>query len=264
MAKKRENSPNLPSIAENYDGSWNSPPKAGVDAALAANVALLAVGLVLNVFYWRSGFAFPLKCACSAGFATLAVVNVFFAFALKRPNRRFYVAAVFGLLGAALGDVLIGFDFIAGAAAFGVGHLALIVAFSTARRFGRLDAILSVALFLFAAAFLRFFPGISFATPFLKGVCVGYAAVISTMLGKATGNAVASQTVSNLALASGAFLFFFSDTMLALNVFVGRWAWTDAACLATYFPAVYLLAFSLYLKSRTDATAERRDATPAQ
>ena len=38
MAKKRENSPNLPSIAENYDGSWNSPPKAGVDAALAATL----------------------------------------------------------------------------------------------------------------------------------------------------------------------------------------------------------------------------------
>lgn len=238
--------------------------KTGVDAALAANVALLAVGFVLNVFYWRSGFAFPLKCACSAGFATLAVVNAAFAFALNRPNRRFYVAAVCGLLCAALGDVLIGFDFIAGAAAFGVGHLALIVAFSFARRFGRLDAVLSVAIFLFAAAFLNFFPGIAFATPVLKGVCVGYAAVISVMLGKATGNFIDSQTVVNGAFASGAFLFFFSDLMLALNAFVGRWAWCDAACLATYFPAVYLLAFSLYLKSRTDATAERRVATPVK
>lgn len=220
------------------------------DAALVANVALLAVGLVLNVFYWRSGFAFPLKCACSAGFATLAVVNAAFAFALKRPNRRFYVAATFGLLCAALGDVLIAFDFVAGAAAFGVGHLALIVAFSFLKRFRRLDAVLSVAIFLFAAAFLNFFPGIAFATPALKGVCVGYAAVISVMLGKATGNFAASRTVANGAFASGAFLFFFSDTMLALNVFVGRWAWTDAACLATYFPAVYLLAFSLYVKSQ--------------
>ncbi|MBR4833110.1 MAG: lysoplasmalogenase [Thermoguttaceae bacterium] len=237
--------------------------KTGVDAALAANVALLAVGFVLNVFYWRSGFAFPLKCACSAGFATLAVVNAALAFALNRPNRRFYVAAVCGLLCAALGDVLIGFDFIAGAAAFGVGHLALIVAFSTARRFRRLDAVLSVAIFLVAAAFLNFFPGIAFATPALKGVCVGYAAVISTMLGKAVGNLVGSQTVVNGAFASGAFLFFFSDLMLALNAFVGRWAWCDAACLATYFPAVYLLAFSLCLKSRTDATVERRDATVA-
>ena len=217
---------------------------------LATNLFLLAVGLVLNVFYWRSGFAFPLKCACSAGFATLAVVNAVFAIALNRPNRRFYVAAVCGLLCAALGDVLIAFDFVAGAAAFGVGHLALIVAFSFLRRFRRLDAILSVAIFLFAAAFLNFFPGISFATPVLKSVCVGYAVVISAMLGKATGNFAASQTVSNGALASGAFLFFFSDMMLALNVFVGRWAWTDAACLATYFPAVYLLAFSLYVKSQ--------------
>ncbi len=217
---------------------------------LATNLFLLAVGLVLNVFYWRSGFAFPLKCACSAGFATLAVVNAVFAIALNRPNRRFYVAAVCGLLCAALGDVLIAFDFVAGAAAFGVGHLALIVAFSFLRRFRRLDAILSVAIFLFAAAFLNFFPGISFATPVLKSVCVGYAVVISAMLGKATGNFAASQTVSNGALASGAFLFFFSDMMLALNVFVGRWTWCDAACLATYFPAVYLLAFSLYIRSQ--------------
>ncbi len=232
-------------------------------AALVANVALLAVGLVLNVFYWRSGFAFPLKCACSAGFATLAVVNAVFAVALKRPNRRFYVTAVCGLLCAALGDVLIGFDFVAGAAAFGVGHLALIVAFSSLKRFRRLDAILSAAIFLFAAAFLNFFPGIAFATPFLKNVCVGYAAVISVMLGKATGNFAASRTFVNAAFASGAFLFFFSDMMLALNAFVGRWSWCDAACLATYFPAVYLLAFSLYLKSRTDANAKRRDATDA-
>ncbi|MBQ7110712.1 MAG: lysoplasmalogenase [Thermoguttaceae bacterium] len=227
------------------------------DAALVANLFLLAVGFVLNVFYWRNGFAFPLKCACSAGFATLAVVNATFAFALNRPNRRFYVAAVFGLLCAALGDVLIGFNFVWGAAAFGVGHLALIVAFSTARRFGRLDAVLSVAIFLFAAAFLNFFPGISFATPALKSVCVGYAAVISAMLGKAVGNFAASRTVANGAFASGAFLFFFSDTMLALNVFVGRWAWTDAACLATYFPAVYLLAFSLYLTSQESGNGER-------
>lgn len=227
------------------------------DAALVANLFLLAVGFVLNVFYWRNGFAFPLKCACSAGFATLAVVNATFAFALNRPNRRFYVAAVFGLLCAALGDVLIGFNFVWGAAAFGVGHLALIVAFSTARRFGRLDAVLSVAIFLFAAAFLNFFPGISFATPALKSVCVGYAAVISAMLGKAVGNFAASRTLVNALFAFGAFLFFFSDLMLALNVFVGRWAWTDAACLATYFPAVYLLAFSLYLTSQESGNGER-------
>ena len=239
------------------------PTTDSTDAALVANLFLLAVGFVLNVFYWRSGFAFPLKYACSAGFATLAVVNAVFAVALKRPNRRFYVAAVCGLLCAALGDVLIGFDFIAGAAAFGVGHLALIVAFSFLKRFRRLDAVLSVAIFLFAAAFLNFFPGISFATPALKGVCVGYAAVISVMLGKAIGNFASSQTVAHGAFALGAFLFFFSDMMLALNAFVGRWSWTDAACLATYFPAFYLLAFSLYLKSRTDATAQRHDATVA-
>ena len=234
-----------------------------IGAALGANVCLLAVGLVLNVFYWRGGFAFPLKCACSAGFATLAVVNATFALALKRPNRRFYVAAVCGLLCAALGDVLIAFDFIAGAAAFGVGHLALIVAFSFLKRFRRLDAVLSVAIFLFAAAFLNFFPGISFATPTLKSVCVGYAAVISAMLGKAVGNFASSQTFANGSFALGAFLFFFSDMTLALNAFVGRWAWTDAACLATYFPAVYLLAFSLYLKSRTDQDAEPRVADVA-
>lgn len=233
------------------------PSRPTVSAALAANVFLLAVGFVLNVFYWRSGFAFPLKCACSAGFATLAVVNAVFALVSKRPNRRFYVAAVCGLLCAALGDVLIAFDFIWGAATFGVGHLALIVAFSFARRFRRLDAVFCVAIFLFAAAFLNFFPGIAFETPVLKGVCVGYAAIISAMLGKALGNFVGSQTVANGAFALGAFLFFFSDMMLALNVFVGRWTWCDAACLATYFPAVYLLAFSLYVKSQESENGER-------
>jgi hypothetical protein len=92
-------------------------------------------------------------------------------------------------------------------------------------------------------------------------VCIVYAAIISTMLGKAVGNFLRERSGDSgvsgmIALASG--LFFFSDLMLVFDWFIGRWDWTSNACMGTYYPALCLLALSMFLyRARTLRSADR-------
>jgi hypothetical protein len=68
------------------------------------------------------------------------------------------------------------------------------------------------------------------------------------MLGKAVANLIIEPIGVNILIAMGSFLFFFSDLMLVLNWFVGKWKWTANACMGTYYPALCILAFSMYYK----------------
>jgi uncharacterized membrane protein YhhN len=121
-----------------------------------------------------------------------------------------------------------------------------------------LDGIISGALFLGCLIFLLFCPWLTFDVPVFRVVCIVYAAIISTMLGKAVGNFLRERSgVSGIiALASG--LFFFSDLMLVFDWFIGRWDWTSNACMGTYYPALCLLALSMFLyRARTSRSADR-------
>ena len=59
----------------------------------------------------------------------------------------------------------------------------------------------------------------------------------------------ATSEAVNALISAGSFLVVFSDLMLVLNwlVRVGRWA--GNACMGTYYPALCLLAFSMYFKA---------------
>ena len=216
---------------------------------LAVNLLVIAAIFVLNYFYQRNGFDFKLKCVCSGAFAVLGLVNLGYALLTKAKNLRFYTAMALGLVLAMLGDVLIGYDFIVGAGTFALGHIAFIVAYCFLQRFRPLDAAVSGGLFLCGGAFLLFYPYIVFDEPLYRYVCLAYALIISLMLGKAVGNLLRkrSPATATVALASG--LFFFSDLMLVLDWFVGFWTWTSEACMGTYYPALCLLAFSMYLNT---------------
>ena len=107
----------------------------------------------------------------------------------------------------------------------------------------------------------------SFVTPFaLMGVInLGYslvtrrgggavpvsmaAGLVLAMLGKAAGNFLRRRTFLYGVIAVGSLLFFFSDLMLVFDWFIGRWSWTDHACMGTYYPALCLLALSMCLRT---------------
>lgn len=213
------------------------------------NIAIISAICILNYFYQSADFDFTLKCICSASFALLGFLNLIYACKTKQGNIKFYAAMSAGLLLACLGDVLLGYDFIIGAGTFALGHICFVAAYCLIRRIRKADVLVSLALFAGAAAFLLLCPWLSFDEPVMKPVCLAYALIISLMLGKAIGNFMGSRNLVTGTITIASALFFFSDFMLVLDWFIGRWDWTDHACMGTYYPALCMLAFAMYLKT---------------
>ena len=215
---------------------------------LALNICVVSLICVLNYFYQSNGFDFTLKCTCSGLFALLGIANLIYAWKSKEENRKFYVFMALGLVFAFLGDYLIGYDFIVGAATFALGHVFFVIAYCFLQKMQKLDLTVSGALFACCLVFLLFCPLLSFDVPVFRIVCIVYALIISTMLGKAIGNFVREKNTFTGTVAAASALFFFSDLMLVFDWFIGLWSWTDHACMGTYYPALCLLAFSMILK----------------
>lgn len=216
---------------------------------LAVNIAIIAIIFVMNYFYQSNGFDFTLKCICSGTFALLGVINLVYSLATKADNKKFYIGMSAGLILAFLGDVLIGYDFIVGAATFALGHVCFVIAYCFMQKMQKLDYAVSGALFLGCLIFLLFCPLLTFEVAVFRIVCIVYALIISTMLGKAIGNFIREKNLVNGTIAVASVLFFFSDLMLVFDWFIGLWSWTDHACMGTYYPALCLLALAMCLKS---------------
>lgn len=227
------------------------------NTVLALNGLLIVAVFVLNYFYQSNGFDYTLKCICSAGFALLGLINLGYAFWSKQENRRFYIAMTAGLLLAMFGDVAININFIVGAGLFAIGHVCFVIAYCFLQRVKWLELVISGIVFLGASAFLLFFPLLEFPQPIFKWVCIVYALIISLMLGKATANFIYERNMFYAIIAVGSVLFFFSDLMLVFDRFIGLWSWTNEACMATYYPALCLLAFSMYYKTRQKEQSEK-------
>ena len=219
---------------------------------LAINGIGIAAIFVLNYFYQSNGFDFTLKCICSGMFAALGLLNLVYALRTKQPNTKFYIGMAAGLVFAFLGDYLIGKDFIVGAATFALGHICFVVAYCFIQKMYKLDYAISGALFLGCLIFLLFCPLLTFEVAIFRIVCIVYALIISTMLGKAVGNFVRERNLVNGTIAGASCLFFFSDLMLVFDWFIGLWSWTDHACMGTYYPALCFLALSMCIKSIKD------------
>ena len=216
---------------------------------LAVNAIIISVIFVMNYFYQSNGFDFTLKCICSGSFALLGILNLGYAIATKQSGKRFYVLMCLGLFLAFLGDVLIKYDFIVGAATFALGHICFVVAYCFTQRMQKLDYVLSGVLFLGCLIFLLFCPLLNFEVAIFRTVCIVYALIISTMLGKSLGNFIREKNSVNGTIAGASCLFFFSDMMLVFDWFIGLWNWTDNACMGTYYPALCFLALAMFLKT---------------
>ncbi len=216
---------------------------------LAVNTIIISAIFILNYFYQSNGFDFTLKCICSGSFALLGIINLCYAVKTKQSDKKFYIGMVLGLILAFLGDVLIGYDFIVGAATFAVGHIFFVIAYCFMQRMQKLDYIFGGTLFLGCLIFLLFCPLLNFDVAIFRIVCIVYALIISTMLGKALGNFIREKNLLNGTIAVASALFFFSDLMLVFDSFIGLWNWADNACMGTYYPALCFLALSMCIKS---------------
>ena len=221
----------------------------GKTTALFLNILIIAAIFVLNYFYQKNKFAFSLKCICSAAFALLGVINLFFALATAQENSEFFILMSAALVFAMLGDVFINKSFAMGAGFFALGHIGFAVAYSFLQGFSLFDVIIIGVIFSATAAFLLFAPCVAFGSKTNKWICLSYSFIISVMLGKATANLICQANAVNARISAGSFLFFFSDLMLVLNWFVRVGKWAGNACMGTYYPALCLLAFSMYFKA---------------
>ena len=225
---------------------------------LGLNVLFIVALCVINFFYQKADFNDTLKFIGSSCFAIQGLINLFYAYKTKQANMKFYVIMAIGLIFAMAGDVAIEFVFVAGAGLFAIGHVWFIVAYCVLNKFNWNDLIYGAVLFVGAALFILLFKGLKFNPVFMKWVCLIYALIISLMLGKAISNLVRERNVINILLVVGSTLFFFSDFMLLLNNFMGTLSWTLHACLATYFPALSILAFTMYYKIFNDNKIENK------
>ena len=217
---------------------------------LTVNSVIITAIFIMNYFYQSNGFDFTLKCICSGSFALLGIINLCYAFVTKQKDKKFYVGMALGLILAFLGDVLIGYDFIVGAATFALGHICFVIAYSFIQKMQKLDYIISGILFAGSLIFLIFCPLLNFEVAIFRVVCIVYALIISAMLGKALGNFIQEKNLVNGTIAVASILFFFSDLMLVFDWFIGLWSWTDHACMGTYYPALCFLALAMFLNTK--------------
>ena len=221
----------------------------GNTAALFLNILIIAAIFVLNYFYQKNNFVFWLKCVCSAAFALLGVINLVFAITSGQDDLEFFILMAAGLVLAMLGDIFLNKSFALGAGFFALGHVGFAVAYSFLQAFGPRDVVIIGVIFIATAAFLLFAPCVKFGSENIKWICLAYSLIISVMLGKAIANLIGRANAVNALISAGSFLFFFSDLMLVLNWFVRVGRWAGNACMGTYYPALCILAFSMYFKA---------------
>jgi uncharacterized membrane protein YhhN len=201
-----------------------------------ASTVAFAVAFVFAVGDWiavsRPRRLLALEYVCKP--ATL--VALIFAAGLLDPavdahtRRAWFVAALVCSLAGDIFLMLPGDLFVAGLAAFLVGHLAYLVGFWVdGPSFGALivavivtvAAVTPVARRVLGAIVARGEPRE------LRGAVVAYMVVISAMLATALAT-------GNLLAAAGAVLFVASDSMIAWDRFVRKFAWAPVAIMVTY------------------------------
>lgn len=150
----------------------------------------------------------------------------------------------FGLFASFLGDVVIDSQFIAGIGAFLVGHIFYIIAMGLPGRTMGVWAAMVPAL-LFGNGMYQLLVGSGRAPEPLRIPVTIYAAVISTMLGRAIGRAFAlpKDRASRIFLA-GALLFVLSDSMIGINRWVTPIPLGRVWIMATYYAGQWWIYWS--------------------
>lgn len=215
---------------------------------LTLNLALTILIWVGDSLFMNTG-ALLAKGLTSAVFVIMGSVNLVYLILNKNKDYRFPAILLTGLVFAMLGDIILNIKggFIYGAALFAVGHVFFFVAYCFSQKLLWTDLIYGVVILVPSVLFITLAPIFDFGGVMMEIVCVVYAIIISLMVGKAVANFVRDKNWKSLIIMVGSILFFFSDLMLLIDVFANISRIFDVLCLATYYPAEALLAFSIFI-----------------
>ena len=209
------------------------------------NIILLICAFVCLVCYDIFGGLW-LKGVTSAWFVLLGGINLWAARKSEPVKLRFSVLIVAGLFCGMCADVLLGVAFFAGIGMFAMGHVLYLMAFYTLEQFSRRDLWFIVPIAAVSMFAVTGTPWITVEDPTLQKLLLGYAVIISAMLGKAISNLICRPGPARWLLAIGSVMFWFSDLMLAVDMFgqASRLPWI--LCSYNYWPAQNILAHALY------------------
>ena len=206
---------------------------------MCAGASLLCYGLFGSL--WIKGLT-------SGWFVALGGVNLWAFRKLEWHQFRFFLLMAAGLLGGMCADVLLGVEFSAGVAVFALGHGLYLAAFCMLERFRFRDLAFIAPMAALSLFFLVASPWITVDDPAMKRMLTGYALVISAMVGKAVSNLVRCPCLYRWLLAVGSMMFWFSDLMLAIDMFGQPSRLTWILCSYSYLPAQNIIAHGLYHK----------------
>ena len=209
------------------------------------NILLLICAALCLVCYDIFGSLW-LKGVTSGWFVLLGCVNLVAARNLAGKQLRFGVLIVAGLFCGMCADVLLGVTFLAGVGVFALGHVLYFIAFCTLEKFCLRDLKTMLPIALLSIFLVTETPWISVNDPLLQKLVPVYAVIIAMMLGKAVSNLIRCPSLFRWLLSVGSFLFWFSDLMLAVDMFGQSSRLTWILCSYAYWPAQDILAHALY------------------
>ena len=212
---------------------------------IRANVALMICAMACLVCYDIFGGLW-LKGVTSSWFVMLGGVNLWAARKLEWKHLRFFVMMAIGLLCDLAADVLLGINFMVGVGVFALGHVFYVVGFFLLEKPGFRDLwfilpVMAISMFVVVGT-----PWITVEDPFMRKMLLGYAVIISLMLGKAFSNLSRRPGTFRWLIAIGGFMFWFSDIVLTVDMFGQSSRLTWILCSYSYWPAQTLLAHCLF------------------
>lgn len=210
-----------------------------------ANIVLLACAFVCLACYDIVGGLW-LKGVTSSWFVVLGGVNLWAVRKAQRNQLRFFILMEAGLFCGMCADVLLGVAFLAGIGVFALGHILYLLAFYSLEKGSLLDLWLILLMSLISVFVVVGTPWITVEDPILKKLLLSYAITISAMVGKAISNLVRKPCLYRCLLTIGSVMFWFSDFMLAIDMFGQASRLTWLLCSYSYWPAQNLLAHSLF------------------
>jgi len=209
------------------------------------NIFLIMLIIIGDIFYMIYNDSLLIKSITSSLFVLLGIINLIFALKNNIQNKRFAIIMLIGLVFAMLGDIVLEIHFILGAVLFAVGHIFYFIAYCNLTRFKWKDLIYGAVIFVPVTMFIIFAPIFDFGGILMEIVCIVYALIISCMVGKSIANYICKKSTLTLIVMIGSILFMISDFMLLLNVFADLPRIFGILCLATYYPAECILAYSI-------------------
>lgn len=222
------------------------------------NILLMLCMLACLICYDIFG-GLRLKGTTSAWFVLLGLLNLIHAQRTHIPQLRFPVLIFLGLVFGMSADILLGVHFISGILSFALGHILYLVAFYTLEKPHKADLFLILPIAAVSVFIVTGTPWIRITDPMLKKLLISYAVIIAAMVGKALSNLRYGRSLARGPIALGSAMFWFSDLILAIDMFGASSRLTWVLCSYVYWPAQTIMAYALFHFSREQASLSKTD-----